>query len=94
MNTTYRKYKSLGLCVKCGAIPLEGHTMCQRRNDRDHGRDMARREKEKEERRINADRSQRKRPKLTLEEINRMAKDSGVSYGTMVQILEGNIREA
>lgn len=81
MNQTYMKYKSMGLCVKCGSIVADERTLCigcreKKSKQRKRARELAR----------NPQIIQK--PILSLEEVNRMAMERGISYGQMVVLLE------
>lgn len=81
MSETYWRYKSMGLCVKCGSIVADERTLCIGCREKKRMRMKRLREGAKNPQ-IN------KKPMLSLEEVNRMAMERGISYGQMVTLLE------
>lgn len=81
MNQTYMKYKSMGLCVKCGSIVADERTLCIGCREKKSKQRKRARELAKNPQII-------KKPMLSLEEVNRMAMERGISYGQMVTLLE------
>lgn len=84
MSETYWRYKSMGLCVKCGSIVADEQIYCigcreKRSIRRKRERELAKRAKNPQS---------IKKPMLSLEEVNRMAMERGISYGQMVTLLE------
>lgn len=88
MNQTYMKYKSMGLCVKCGSIVADGQIYCIGCREKRSIQRKREREMKKRERELAKNPKINKKPMLSLEEVNRMAKERGVSYGQMVTLLE------
>lgn len=81
MSETYWRYKSMGLCVKCGSIVADERTLCigcreKKSKQRKRARELAKNPQIT------------KRPMMSLEEVNRMAMERGISYGQMVTLLE------
>lgn len=81
MSETYWRYKSMGLCVKCGSIVADKQTLCIGCREKRSIRRKRERELAKKPQSI-------KKPMLSLEEVNRMAMERGISYGQMVTLLE------
>lgn len=81
MSGTYWKYKSLGLCCKCGSIVGDDRTLCigcreKKSRQRKRARELAKNPQSIQ------------KPILSLEKVNRMAMERGISYGQMVALLE------
>lgn len=81
MSETYWRYKSMGLCVKCGSIVADERTLCIGCREKKRMRMKRLREGAKNPQII-------KKPMLSLEEVNKMAMERGISYGQMVTLLE------
>lgn len=81
MSGTYWKYKSLGLCCKCGSIVDNDRTLCIGCREKKSRQRKRARELAKNPQII-------KRPMMSLEEVNMMAIKRGISYGQMVALLE------
>lgn len=81
MNQTYMKYKRMGLCVKCGSIVADERTLCIGCREKKSKQRKRARELAKNPQII-------QKPILSLEEVNRMAMERGISYGQMVALLE------
>lgn len=81
----YHERKKQGLCVLCGARPpMEGHVMCAVCYERDKEYRKALKSPFKEEK--------AEKPKRDIESVSKQAYERGVSYGTMVAILEGRLK--
>ncbi len=84
----YQKLKESGLCVYCGARPpMEGYVLCEKCYNRD------------KEYRANTFKSPYKKVEkkenivYDLDTISKMAYARGISYGQMVAILEGHMKD-
>ena len=90
----YKKWREQGLCTRCGGT-REDPTLklCEtcRTKLAKYNNERSRIYKERAKARKNIDAL--KKPTVSIAEINRQAKERGVSYGTMVAILEGRIKE-
>ena len=89
MSTNYyRKYAAEGRCVKCGAYLPEGFKYkecdrCRENKNLSRRRRCAERNARKEAEKRNAGKKI-----YTLDEVSRMARDRGISYGQMVILIE------
>lgn len=81
MSETYWRYKRMGLCVKCGSIVADERTLCIGCREKKSKQRKRARELAKNPQII-------KKPMLSLEEVNKMAMERGISYGQMVTLLE------
>lgn len=88
MSETYWRYKSMGLCVKCGSIVADERRLCIGCREKKSRQRKRAREREKRERELAMNPQSIKKPMLSLEEVNRMAMERGISYGQMVTLLE------
>lgn len=86
----YQKYVAEGRCTKCGMRLPEGfeYRDCDQCRERDKLQRRRRRIEERE-RREAEERKANKKPGLTLDELSRMAKERGISYGQLVSEMEG-----
>ena len=86
----YRKYVAEGRCTKCGMSLPEGfeYRDCDRCRERDKLQ-RRRRRMEERERREAEEREANKKPGPTLDELSRLAKERGISYGQLVSEMEG-----
>lgn len=79
----YRKYLAEGRCTKCG-----GYKEC------DHCRDLKKmrrkRKKAEADAREEAEKKAAKKSGYTLDELSRMARERGISYGRLVCELDGS----
>lgn len=94
MNRIQKELAMKGLCIECGlARAEEGRNLCSRCKKEKKDKQ---REKEKQVRyetssiRKEAERMRRSKTavKYTLEEVNRMALERGISYGQMALLLD------
>ena len=89
----YKKWREQGLCTRCGETRedpmLKLCKTCQKKLAEYNNR-RSRIYKERAKARKNIDAL--KKPTVSIAEINRQAKERGVSYGTMVAILDGRIK--
>ncbi len=84
----YQKYLAEGRCTKCGGYLPEGYEY----KECDHCRDLKRmrRKKAEADARKEAGGKAAKKSGYTLDELSRMARERGISYGQLVCELDGS----
>lgn len=90
----YKKWREQGLCTRCGGTredpTLKLCKTCQKKlAEYNSKRSRVYKERAKARKSIET----LKKPTVSITEINRQAKERGVSYGRMVAILEGRIKD-
>lgn len=86
----YRKYLEEGRCTMCGGYLPEGY----RNKECDHCRELKKvrrkRKKAEADARKEAGKKAAEKPGYTLDELSRMARERGISYGQLVCELDGS----
>ena len=86
----YRKYLAEGRCTKCGGYLPEGYEFKECDCCREYKKVLRKRKKAEADARKEAGKKAAKKPGYTLDELSRMARERGISYGQLVCELDGS----
>lgn len=86
----YQKYLAEGRCTKCGGKLPEGYEYKECDHCRNLKKMRRKRKKAEADAREEAEKKAAKKSGYTLDELSRMARERGISYGRLVCELDGS----
>lgn len=86
----YRKYLAEGRCTKCGGYLPKGYEYKECDHCRELKKMLRKRKKAEADARKETEKKAAKKSSYTLDELSRMARERGISYGQLVCEMDGS----